>query len=125
MSAWLLLGVGVFGGLGALLRYGQDTLVRSWAGPAFPWGTVSINVVGSFVLGFLTGLAIFSGDGAEWGIVLSSGMCAGYTTFSTAMYDVATLARGGRWRAAAAALFGTLVAAVAAAALGVAAASLF
>lgn len=119
MNAWVLLGVGVFGGLGALARYGQDTVVRAWAGSAHPWGTVSINVIGSFVLGFITGLAVFSSEPNAWKIVLSSGACAGYTTFSTAMFEVATLARTGRWGAAAATLFGTLVVSVLAAAAGV------
>lgn len=124
MNFWVVLGVGVFGGLGALTRFVQDTLVRSRMPSGFPWGTVSINVAGSFLLGLITGLAVFDGESEQWKIVLASGFCAGYTTFSTAMFDVAELARAGRWRDAALDLFGTLILSVLAAALGVWAASL-
>lgn len=135
MSAWVMAGISVFGGLGALARFIQDTLVKSalrdvgWAScglrSGFPWGTVSVNVVGSFLLGGITGLAAFAGEPEHWKIVLSAGFCAGYTTFSTAMFDVVAFARDGRWREGLVNLIGTVVLALAAAALGFWVASLW
>mgnify|MGYP001041880048 CR=1 FL=1 len=119
MTVWVVAGVGLFGGLGALTRFVQDTLVKAHVSSGFPWGTVSINVIGSFLLGLITGLAMFAGEAEQWKIVVGSGFCAGYTTFSTAMFDAATLARAGRWRAAAVDVIGTLVLSVGAAALGI------
>ncbi len=119
MSPWLLLGVSVFGGLGAVARFAQDSLVKSRVTSGFPWGTVSINVLGSLVLGVLTGLVVFGGEPDSWRVVLGVGFCGGYTTFSTAMVEAVTLARDARARTAAVSLAGTLVASVTAAALGV------
>lgn len=119
MSVWVLAGVSVFGGLGALTRFAQDTLVKSRVASGFPWGTISINVVGSFLLGLITGMAMFAGAAEQWQIVLGSGFCGGYTTFSTAMFDAAALARARRWRDAVTGVLGTLVGAVVAASLGI------
>lgn len=123
MSVWLLLGVGVFGGLGALARFVQDALVRARITTGFPWGTVSVNVLGSLLLGLLTGAVFFHGAPDAWRVILGVGFCGGYTTFSTAMVETLTLARDRRWRAAALSLFGTVVATVGAAALGLAVAA--
>lgn len=118
MTFWLVLAIGVAGGLGAVARYGQDVLVTERLGPGVGWSTVSVNVAGSLLLGVITGLAVFGGEPGTWRLVLGVGFCGGYTTFSTAMVDVVTLARDRRWVAAGVALFGTLIATVAAAALG-------
>ena len=114
-----LIGLSLFGGLGASARFVQDTFVKARVTSGLPWGTLSINVVGSFLLGLITGLAMFAGDASQWRVVLASGFCAGYTTFSTAMFDAATLARSGRWGAAAFDVVGTLVLSVGAASLGI------
>lgn len=117
---WLgLIGLSLFGGLGASARFAQDALVRALVPSNFPWGTVSINVVGSFLLGVITSVAVFADDASPWSVVLASGFCAGYTTFSTAMFDAATLARAGRWGAAAFSVVGTLVLTVGAGSLGI------
>lgn len=119
MTVWVVAGVGLFGGLGALTRFVQDTLVKAHVSSGFPWGTVSINVIGSFLLGLITGLAMFAGEAEQWKIVVGSGFCAGYTTFSTAMFEAVSLARAGRWRAALLDVIGTLVLAVLAVGLGI------
>lgn len=118
MTLALVLAIGLAGGLGAVARYGQDVLVAGRFGPGVGWGTVSVNVVGSFLLGLIAGLAVLDGPSDGWRLVLGVGFCGGYTTFSTAMVDVVTLMRDRRWAAAAANLCGTLVATVVAAALG-------
>ncbi|GAA3966656.1 CrcB family protein [Gordonia caeni] len=118
MTLALVFGIGVAGGLGAVARYAQDTLVTARYGRGVGWGTLSVNVAGSLLLGMITGAALFGGESGGWRLVLGVGFCGGYTTFSTAMVDVVTLARDRRWGAAAVNLLGTLVATVAAAALG-------
>lgn len=124
MNLVTVLGVSVFGGLGALTRSVQDTVVKARFGSEYPWGTMTINIAGGFLLGLITGLAMFAGESEQWRIVLGAGFCGGYTTFSTAMFEAAVLLREHRWRAAIVNLFGTLVATLLAVALGVWLASL-
>jgi CrcB protein len=87
--------VGIFllavvgGGLGALLRFVVDGLVPSRSG--FPWGTLVVNVSGSFALGLLTGLAQSSLLDAPWLFVLGGGVLGGYTTFSAPMVATAEM----------------------------------
>ncbi|MFT3715188.1 MAG: fluoride efflux transporter CrcB [Gordonia sp. (in: high G+C Gram-positive bacteria)] len=118
MSLWLTLGVGVFGGLGAIARFTQDTVVKSKVTSAFPWGTFTINVIGSLILGLITGLVVFGGHADAWRVLLGIGFCGGYTTFSTAMFETAALIRTGRVRTATLNLFVPVLASTAAAALG-------
>ncbi len=79
------------------------------------WGTFAVNVVGSFVLGLVGGLS----DAPR--LVLGTAFCGAFTTFSTFAVETVGLAGGGRRAPAAAYAFGTLLAALAAAALGLAA----
>lgn len=118
MTLWTVLGVSLFGGLGAAARYAQDTLVKERLASAFPWGTLSINIAGSLLLGVITGLAIAGAEPETWRVVVGTGFCGGYTTFSTAMFETVALARAGRLGAAVWNVFGTLIATVAAACLG-------
>jgi len=50
--------VALGGALGSVLRYLVANAAMAWAGPAFPWGTLAVNLVGSFVLGLLVGAAV-------------------------------------------------------------------
>ncbi len=111
----------VAGGLGAVARFVLDGVVTAWLGGrlgGYPVATTLINLTGSFLLGLLGGLAATQvlGDGAL--LVLGTGFVGGYTTFSTAAYEVVRLAERRRWGAAV--LHGLLqvVAAGALAALG-------
>lgn len=79
MNAGLFLLAILGGGIGASLRFVVDGLV---GGSRFPWGTLVVNVTGSFVLGLLTGLAQSSVLDAPWLFVLGGGLMGGYTTFS-------------------------------------------
>ena len=78
-----VLAVAVFGGLGALGRYGiQRALDRS--GASLPWGTILVNVSGSFLLGLLFALVIERVHGPDWvRLGLTLGLLGGFTTFST------------------------------------------
>ncbi|ALJ22128.1 fluoride efflux transporter CrcB [Microbacterium sp. No. 7] len=107
----------VAGGLGAGLRYVLDGLIMRGRKGAFPLGILVVNVSGSFVLGVLTGLGALVAP--AWATILGVGLLGGYTTFSTVSVETVLLAQRGRRDWALLNVVGTLVVAVAAAALGV------
>lgn len=89
MNVGIFLLAVVGGGLGASLRFVVDALVP--ARGAYPWGTLVVNVSGSFALGLLTGLAQSSLLDAPWLFVLGGGVLGGYTTFSAPMVATAEM----------------------------------
>lgn len=113
----LTLLVGVAAAVGALGRYLTDRGVRALAGTRFPWGTHTVNVAGSFVLGLVTGLAARNQVGGHLATVVGVGLCGGYTTWSTYSWESVALAEDGRAAAATvnalAGLAGSLLAAAA------------
>jgi len=111
MSGWLLVGLG--GGAGAALRYQLMTWSHARGIAQWPWGIFVANVVGSFILGVL----LVPASQQVW-LLVGVGFCGGLTTFSTYAADVVALAAISRRRAAAAYALGSLVAGLAAAALG-------
>ena len=113
----MILLVALAGGVGAGARFALDGAARARWPSEFPWGILLVNVVGSFLLGFLTGLTLDGADPA-WLLVLGTGFCGGFTTFSTAMVDTVRLAQRGPLRPALLNLVGTLVTTVLAAAFG-------
>jgi fluoride exporter len=109
---WVALGAAV----GAPLRYLVDRAVQSRHRRRFPWGTLTVNLVGSFVLGVLTAAAVPLGPAL--GAALGTGFCGALTTYSTFGYETfALLERRAGWSATAN-LLGSVVAGVAFAALG-------
>jgi fluoride exporter len=97
--------------VGANARY----LVGVWAaerfGPAFPYGTFAINVSGSFLIAlFLTYLSDRLVDDPAWRLVLATGFCGSYTTFSTYTLEAMTLARQGSYDLAALYVLGSAAA---------------
>jgi CrcB protein len=83
--------VALGGGTGAILRYLTDLRMRAWLGGAFPWGTLAVNVVGSAILGILTGWALHGGQPDAVRSLLAVGFCGGLTTFSTFGYETLRL----------------------------------
>ncbi|GII99842.1 camphor resistance protein CrcB [Sediminihabitans luteus] len=110
----------VCGGLGAGARFVTDGVIRARWRTAFPWATFTINVLGSFVIGVVMGAVIHHDAPEAWHLYAATGFCGGFTTFSTAMVETVRLAQSDRGRLALANALGTTVAAVAAAALGIA-----
>jgi CrcB protein len=86
--------------LGACARYLLDTYVTQRAAGPFPWGTGVINLSGSFVLGVITGAVLYHGVLPDLRLVLGTGFCGGYTTFSTFSFETIRLLETGRARAA-------------------------
>jgi CrcB protein len=109
--------------LGGAVGTGARYLTALWAssafGPTFPAGTLIVNLAGSFLLGFLMGLApIFS---ANVRLMLTTGVMGGFTTYSTFNYETTNYFREGAWLMGAtniaATLLGCLVAGLAGIAL--------
>lgn len=78
----LFVGVGSF--IGGVLRYSVSVLMRGLCGQGFPWGTLLVNLVGCFAFGVIFALfGKFSSSGSAWCLLLTTGVCGGFTTFST------------------------------------------
>lgn len=93
-----LLLIALAGGVGTLARYGMGSLVHRIFGTAFPWGTISVNLLGSFLFGLVWTLAterlVIS---TEARIIILTGFMGAFTTFSTFMFETGELVRGGQW----------------------------
>jgi len=123
MNAGMMIALVVAGGVGAGIRYVIDVVLTRGRSDAFPIGILVVNVTGSALLGLLTGLGTMIG--ADVLAVLGIGLLGGYTTFSTVSVETVRLARRGRRDWAVVNLFGTLAAAVVAAAIGMIVGGLF
>jgi CrcB protein len=103
----LWIGVGAF--LGANLRYLVQTWTASRWGPDFPYGTLIINVSGSFILGFFITLVTQRvAVSAEWRAFVVVGLLGGFTTFSSFSVETLNLVQTGRWLPAALYLAGNV-----------------
>ena len=91
MKEILIVSIGSFFGGG--MRYWISKMVQSCSLIAFPFGTMTVNVLGCLIIGFLSGL---NWNGGEWmspstKLLLTTGFCGGFTTFSTVMNEGAAL----------------------------------
>lgn len=103
MTPILLLAVAAGGAAGSLLRFGAMSAVGHWLGSGFPWGTLVVNVLGSFVMGVLIeGWALAWSVSPEMRAFLTVGVLGGFTTFSTFSLDAAYLIERQQTAAAAA-----------------------
>ncbi|MGC9441340.1 fluoride efflux transporter CrcB [Streptomyces sp. WG5] len=102
---WVLVIVG--GMVGAPLRYLTDRAVQRRHDTVFPWGTFTVNVVGCFVLGLLSGAVLAGAASSHLQLLLGVGLCGALTTYSTFSYETLRLAEdGARFLAAANAVAG-------------------
>lgn len=112
LPAQLYLVIAAGGALGTLARFILSGLVANGFGETFPWGTLIVNVSGSFVIGFFAALTgpdgrfFVSGTTRQFVMV---GFCGGYTTFSSFSLQTLNLMRDGEWMNAAANVFGSVV----------------
>lgn len=88
--------VALGGAIGSVLRYLISAAVQGQAQSAFPWGTITVNVLGCVVIGFVSALA--EGHGVispQTKLLLTTGFCGGFTTFSTFMNETLSLHASG------------------------------
>jgi CrcB protein len=104
--------------LGAPARYLTDRAVQARHDSVFPWGTLTVNVVGSFVLGVVTAAAAGGAVGSGVTAAVGTGFCGALTTYSTFGYETLRLTEEGAGFEAAANVVVSLAAGLAAAALG-------
>ena len=91
--------VGIGSGIGALARYGTSVGLLALFGQGFPWGTLAVNVLGSFVIGLYATLTgpdgrIFARPETRQFVL--AGFCGGFTTFSIFSLETLRLAEAGR-----------------------------
>lgn len=98
MSTLLALAIGVLGGVGAVARFLVDGAVSGRAGSDFPYGTLVVNVSGSFLLGIAVGAAL-QPDAER---LAGAGLIGGFTTFSTWALESHRLGEEGQLRLGAA-----------------------
>jgi CrcB protein len=98
MVLYLLVALG--SGLGGLARFALSGYIAHHWGETFPWGTLLVNVTGSFLIGFFAtltepgGRVFVSGTGRQF---FMTGILGGYTTFSSFSLQTLTLARNDQW----------------------------
>jgi len=101
-TTWIAVALG--GALGSLARYLLADVVTALTGPRFPWGTLLINVVGSFVIGLIAAATVPPAHIAmdpDVRIFLMVGLCGGFTTFSAFSLQTLELTQAGQlWPAA-------------------------
>ncbi|MFF2161248.1 fluoride efflux transporter CrcB [Streptomyces sp. NPDC058175] len=90
---WLLVIAGAM--VGAPLRYLTDRAVQTRHDSVFPWGTFTVNVCGSLVLGLLTGAVAAGAASPQVQLLIGTGLCGALTTYSTFSYETLRLGEDG------------------------------
>ena len=93
MKDLLLVGIGGFAG--SILRYKIGLMIASKASSGFPWGTFCVNLAGAFLIGLLISSALKSQQVMM--LLLVTGFCGGFTTFSTFALENLRLLQSGDW----------------------------
>jgi CrcB protein len=92
--AWIAIG----GAIGSVARYGCSQLIANWFGQTFPWGTLLVNIAGSFIIGFFASLTGPDGRlmvAPDMRLFVTVGICGGYTTFSSFSLQTLNLVQEG------------------------------
>ena len=84
------------GAIGTAARHLTGRAMLALFGTGFPWGTLTVNLVGGFAMGVLAGVLARTGGSEQWRLLIGVGVLGGFTTFSAFSLDVVMLAeRGG------------------------------
>ncbi|SEN37616.1 camphor resistance protein CrcB [Sphingomonas gellani] len=114
-----LLYVMLGGAIGSGARHLVGRAMLGWLGTGFPFGTLTVNLVGGLLMGLLAGtLARAGGAGEAWRLFLAVGVLGGFTTFSSFSLDVVLMWQRGEASAAAIYLLASVTGAIAALAAG-------
>lgn len=98
LSKILILGVG--GAFGTLSRYYVSGMVHKFCGIGFPWGTLAVNLIGSFLIGLSWGIFENTTISSSIKLFLFIGIFGGFTTFSTYTYECLNLLKVGLYKTA-------------------------
>ena len=102
LTTWVAVALG--GALGSLARFWLTAAMATLTGPRFPWGTLLINVLGSFVIGLVAAITLTPARIAmhpDLRVFLMVGVCGGFTTFSAfSLQTLELLQSGDTWPAA-------------------------
>ena len=91
-----LVGLGSF--VGGALRYLISTWMKNACSQSFPWGTLMVNLVGCFLIGVIFALfSRFCSTSHPWCLLLTTGLCGGFTTFSTFANESLQMLQNGQW----------------------------
>ena len=101
MEPKMLALVGLGGAIGAVLRY----VIGEWIPDGFPWGTLTVNLLGSLILGIIVGMSL----SAEMGLLLGTGIMGAFTTMSAYSVDLVELFENSEYGPAASYLLMTLL----------------
>ena len=94
-------GVAALGALGSLARWGLTMIIQQRVGATFPWGTLVVNVLGSFVIGGIMGVfAARGGEPVALRVALTVGFMGGFTTMSSFAFETVSLIQGRAYLAA-------------------------
>ncbi|MFQ5455493.1 MAG: fluoride efflux transporter CrcB [Nitrospirota bacterium] len=90
-----LLSIAIGGAVGTLLRYAVSGLTYRYVGGVFPWGTLSVNLIGSFIIGVLGGIFEKAAFSSNLKMFILIGILGAFTTFSTYSLESFNLFRSG------------------------------
>ncbi len=91
----LVIGTGSF--IGGISRYLLSTFIQGKFFSTFPFGTLSVNIIGCFLIGIVYGLADHGNLSPEWRLFLATGILGGFTTFSAFSNETTTMLRDGQY----------------------------
>ena len=82
LKSMIIVGIGSF--IGGSLRYVTSTMMKNVCGQNFPWGTLTVNLLGCLVFGLIFALfSKYATTSSPWYLLFTTGICGGFTTFST------------------------------------------
>ena len=117
---YTLLSVAAGGAIGCAARHGMNVAAARWIGTGFPWGTLAVNILGSFILGALVEwLALRADMSQHWRSFVGTGFCGGLTTFSAYCSEIVLLAERQQFALAAGYAVGSVVVGVGAFVAGI------
>jgi CrcB protein len=99
--------VAIGSAIGGVARYLIGSWMQRFSG--FPWGTLAVNITGSFILGWFARYAVAHSVRPEIRAFIAVGICGGYTTFSAFSYESMSLLRDGHWLRAGTYITGSVV----------------
>ena len=96
LKSLLIVGAGSF--IGGAMRFLLSTFMKNICAQGFPWGTLLVNLVGCFAFGVIFALfGRYGSTNSGWCLLLTTGFCGGFTTFSTFANESVLMLQNGNW----------------------------